>query len=372
MNPEAYLHHTWIISPVGTSLLTAGASKELFNLLRKAANYGRDDFSTVELDTVRVRIKDVQNTLQGVPATERWNMGAELNGILAIDAIGPEFSHVILHTDTFLGKECANIVANRLKNLGVRHAEAQLVEGLKTTSQDDFAFGIDNLIYWCDQMLPSLRASGNRVVFNLNGGFKSVQAYLQTLGMIYADEICYVFETPGAPLLRIPRLPLRFSSEPLEQYRGLFVRLAAGNDTVEMAAVSALPASYIESRDGLACLSAWGKLAWNSEKERILSESLIEQPGLQIAPSFAADFVKRTDNHERVALQEALAKAAVQWRDSGLKGLRADPGLLYETYSGKGDIGHFRVGKLRISCEPAGAVLQLRHCGQHDYVNDNP
>jgi hypothetical protein len=48
------------------------------------------------------------------------------------------------------------------------------------------------------------------VVFNLTGGFKSLNGYLQTVAMISADRCAFLFE--GAPeLMEIPRLPVRLA-----------------------------------------------------------------------------------------------------------------------------------------------------------------
>jgi hypothetical protein len=59
------------------------------------------------------------------------------------------------------------------------------------------------VIRWCQDTLPGYRESGYHIVFNLTGGFKSIQGWMQTLGMFYADEIVYIFET-GKELLPGP------------------------------------------------------------------------------------------------------------------------------------------------------------------------
>jgi hypothetical protein len=209
-------------------------------------------------------------------------------------------------------------------------------------------------------------------LFNLVGGFKSLQAYLQMLGMIYADEICYLFESPGSPLLRIPRLPIHFDLEPLRQSAALMARLATGA-IVREEDVSVLPSIYVEIDGGYAVLSTWGKFVWNSEKQNLLSGTLLEHPGIRYEHAFKKDYERCKEAPQRVAFQEAIAKAAVLWAENGLKELRRDGGLQYETYQNRKEIGHFRVDKgRRISCLPDGDTLVLRHMGSHDYVNDNP
>ena len=81
------------------------------------------------------------------------------------------------------------------------------IDDLNTSSLEEFRLGIDELIKWCVGTLPGYRASGYKIVFNLVGGFKALHGYMQTLGMFYADETVYIFET-SRELLSIPRMPV--------------------------------------------------------------------------------------------------------------------------------------------------------------------
>src|SRR5690606_32381980 len=125
-------------------------------------------------------------------------------------------------------------------------------------------------------------------------------------------------------------------------------------------------------------LSEWGELSWNKVKQEILSKALITLPYISYLPSFIRDFKNTQRSKDKVQLQETIGKISCVLQENNgdisyLKGGRAG-GLLYDNYSGKNShLGHFRIGRsLRVSCEYKNQVLELRHYGEHDYVNDNP
>lgn len=362
-----------IVSTVGTSLLTNGASPATVALLRDTANFAVKDYSSDKLRQVDERILEVRQQLDASGTVEVRRRSAELNGILALAASDSADIHYLLCTDTYQGRQAAEVVRNWLATHGCQTVAAQPLDGLNTASQEEFAAGIDSLLHWCDQTLPNLRRQGYRITFNLVGGFKSWQAYAQTLGMVYADEICYIFESKDSPLLRIPRLPVKFDDEPLKRHAAAVARMASAGENVPVSDVHDLPEAYLDIMDGKATLSVWGKLAWNQAKTEILAGDLIEQPSLVFETSFLRDFADRKDSSERVALQESLAQAGYSWNRGGLAALRKHTGLLYEMYADKNGIGHFRVNQgFRVSCEVAGSNLRIRHYGPHDYVNKTP
>jgi hypothetical protein len=85
-----------------------------------------------------------------------------------------------------------------------------------------------------------------RVTFNLVGGFKSLQGYMQTLGMLFADESVYVFEGERE-LLRIPRLPLDIDSscrKTMEENLLLFRRLSFASEGVSSTECAGLPKCF--------------------------------------------------------------------------------------------------------------------------------
>jgi putative CRISPR-associated protein (TIGR02619 family) len=325
----------------------------------------------VDLSQVQGRIAEIEGGLPGATENEVRRMSAELNGILALGTPAREGLHYLLHTDTYQGAETARLAAEWMRQSRFS-VITQVLEGFSTASRAAFSQGIDYLLRWCEETLPQLKKQQHHIIFNLVGSFKSLQAYAQTLGMFYADEVVYLFESKDAELIRIPRLPIAWDTKGLAEHAAAVARLAHG-DVLARTLLAGLPEAYLEIDGEDATLSDWGELAWNRNRKTLLAEELLEQPGLIFSAEFRRDYERRRDPLERTALQEALAKTAVLWAAGGLGRLRADGGLRYEEYVNKSGIGHFRINDdLRVSCERADARLRLRHFGPHNYVNDNP
>ncbi|HLJ54449.1 MAG TPA: hypothetical protein VKT77_05370 [Chthonomonadaceae bacterium] len=356
------MHHTYVVSTVGTSLLTNGADEQTRRLLWKTANLREPEYAEADRLAVQERAHAVRARLEAASDAEAQKLSAELNGALTRRAAGPEYSHYLLATDTHQGALTAELVRDRLRAAGCREVTIVPLERLNTRSQQDFSRGIDRVLEWCDQTLPALREQGGRIVFNLAGSFKSLQAYAQTIGMIYADETVYIFE--GGDLLTIPRLPIAFDTAPMRRHAGLLARLAQ-YDVVAAAEAADLPDAYLDRDGDQVCLSAWGTLAWNANKREILGGALAAQPGIAYLPSFQADF-QRLLPAARAACQEAIARAARLYAEGGVAKLRADGSLRYSAMKGHAGIDHFRVDRGdRITCTATAAGLELRHCGRH-------
>lgn len=364
-----------IITTIGTSLLTNGVSEELKKLLSETANFKEDEMEPEQISKIKDRVREIQSKLSGADITAVKRMSAELNGVLTyIDPEGGEtYSHYLLYTDTFQGELAVKIVSEWLQEHGTPQAISIKLEGLSTRDRSAFAKGIDFLLGFCDNTLPELKRQNHRIIFNLVGGFKSLQAYAQTIGMIYADEIIYIFEGAGSKLITIPRLPIQFEIEKLKSHAATITRMAQTSEPISSSELQDLPEAYLEIADDLAALSAWGKLAWNQNRREILGGDLLQQPGLAYEEGFRRDYKGCQNENDRVALQETLAKVSSLWKEGGLGKLRADRGLQYEQLARHPGIDHFRdnLGR-RVSCEVQGRHLHLRHYGSHDYVNNKP
>ena len=364
---------TALISTMGTSLLTNGADTETRALLSHTANTAQADLTDAQKAAIQNRTARVREALQQASPQAVAALSAELNGVIKITESETVAQHYLLHTDTFQGRITAELVADWLRANGSAPVTVCCLEHLTTANQDAFQQGMDSLLQWCDTTIPALREQRYRIVFNLVGGFKSMQAYMQTLGMLFADETTYIFEAPGSALLRIPRLPLQWT--PLSDTQAaLLARLVSADTFVPRSEIGDLPDAYLTPfESGSYCVSYWGKAVWLSKRRDIFADRLLPQPGLEYAPSFMDDFRKTTDPRLRCDLQEALAKASVLWREGGLTALRKDGGLLYETYRNSNGIGHFRLNDgERVSNTVKADRLILRHFGTHDHVEKNP
>ena len=308
-------------------------------------------------------------------------LSAELNGLYGLyhgqfPRSGHDI-HFLIATDTALGQKAAEVIAQFLRKSGLT-VVVYTPPDLSTASRDTFSRGVKALIRQCEETIPKYRDSGYRIIFNLTGAFKSLQGYLNIVGMFYADEIVYIFET-GSQLLSIPRLPIRVSTDILREYRVELALMAQGH-LYPWEEVGDIPTGLLDLDEaGNATLSDWGLLIWNRVRHELLGDDLLPFPRIQYESSFRKDF-KKAHPGERVKLQEALAKVASLLEDhhGDTAALKRDTGLQYDVYAGKTTrdgrpIGHFRISdSRRVSCTVEDGALCLRHYGEHDYVNNNP
>ncbi|MBK6433565.1 CRISPR-associated protein [Candidatus Amarolinea dominans] len=372
----------FVLSTVGISPLlnaldsTEGAWRQKFNQATNAARLPDDvEAKAQELAqrvTARLRAGDV---------VVNRKLSAELNGIYGLydDKLptgGSGDIHFLVATDTALGRLAAAIICDFLRSQGLT-ADVYIPAALSTADPLTFSSGMKQLIRWCEDTIPGYRSAGYHVVFNLTAAFKSLQGYLSIMGMFYADEMIYIFET-GSKLLSIPRLPLQIDVGALRESRVELAMMAQGH-VYAVEQVSGVPAGLLDiDESGSASLSDWGALVWNRVREELLGADLLPFLRLQFTDQFRKDF-KGADAQQRTEVQESLARVSGLLEDSAgdSASLKRDGGLLYEVYrnqfsqSGR-PIGHFRVTQgRRISCTVEDGALRLRRYGEHA-INDNP
>ena len=274
-----------IVSTCGTSLLTNGASGELGGVLRRTANDREGELSPEDKKTLDARMAECGQRLERSSLEEARNLSAELNGLLGFyegqPSRGREDEQIFVHTDTYQGERTAEM----LRAWGVAQgmvASTLRVGSLNTKRLEDFHEGMGHLVEWCQETLPGYRETGYRVIFNLVGGFKTLQGFMQTLGMFFADESVYVFEGERK-LLRIPRLPVALDAgarEVMRRRADLFRRLSW--TTLPQASCAELPETLIYTLGDLCELSPWGKLLWGSFRRELYGETILPAPSPKI------------------------------------------------------------------------------------------
>lgn len=279
--------------------------------------------------------------------------------------------HYLIHTDTITGELSAKYVKKMMEDDDYKQVNLVKIDGLNTQDTLQFNQGIKNLFHWLNENMPTSN-SHTEIIFNLTGGFKSLQGYMNTAGMLYADKIIYIFET-NADLVEIDKLPIVLDKQTIESNAKNFL-LAEVMGTVEAKFLEHIIPIYKQEIDDVAELSPIGLLAWLEFKKEILEQNLLSFDSLEYQPSFKDDF--KDKKRDVVKLQEVLAKVSYLWQQNNgnIAVLKSDGGLQYENFKGKNaDIGHFRVTQeTRVSCVIRDGKLVLRHFGEHDYVNDNP
>ncbi len=270
-----------ILSPCGTSLLTNGVPEELRKLVFKHANAPKP-VSGAEGDLLTRHLEARRAEFPGLSPPEAARLSAEINGLYRLYAghfaKGQKDTHLLLATDTWLGKETAQMVKAWLKQQGIGDVQVwDDIGGLRTDSLENFHCAVADLVRRLHETLPGYAQGGYRIIFNLTGGFKSIQGVLQTLAQFYADEAVYIFET-SSELLRIPKLPVVLDILPsIKRHLKVWRRLALGLP-VNLGECRKLPDSFLLNIGGEVVLSPWGELIWQQGKRQVYEERFWEPP----------------------------------------------------------------------------------------------
>jgi putative CRISPR-associated protein (TIGR02619 family) len=382
-----------VISTVGTSLLTnqldgdfeSGWSTRLqatANYSDKEVNYYEDVLAIIETlkdraiqklysDPERKIINDDVDAIRGA--------SAELNGIYGLYQEqldqGNQDIHWLIATDTAQGRVTAEIVESFLKNQGLINASTYIPPELTTASSHSFSQGIAKLIPWMQDIILPYKNIQYQICFNLVGGFKALQGYFNTIGMFYADEIIYIFEGANE-VITIPRLPIKVDQSQVEPYKVQLAMMGVAEILTFWEEARKVPNTWVLADGQEMTLSTWGQLIWNQCKDDLLSQKLLKFPKLDYQSSFLTDYQDKKEANEKIKLQEVLARVSclLNKHKDGISALKKDGIIRLRKYEGKNkNIDHFDLPKgRRVSCITVNDTLQLRHYGEHDYVNNNP
>lgn len=334
-----------IVTSCGTSLLTNGAAPAVRSQLISLANCRRSDGDAEAEALIAARAKLVGRRLSEVADIDAARaLSAEINSLIAFEASeGPLATdhHILVHTDTLQGEATANLVGDWLQR-GGRVVRLMTVPGLRTADLDEFRAALADLAKVLVDEIPGWRDRGASVHFNLTGGFKGMQGFLQALGFVLADEVLYLFEGSKA-LLRIPRLPLTLAADSqLLAHFNLLRRLAYG-EVLPETAVRDLPETLTLMIDNEAVLSPWGQALFAELTKTGYRKRLLEPISSRL--SFGRQFIDAVDRlpPDRLAqINRQLDRFAAYleaWRplakSLGFKALKGDPvsGLTHEIYA---------------------------------------
>jgi putative CRISPR-associated protein (TIGR02619 family) len=324
------MNQTFLLSLVGTSLLTNIAKND--PLIRRHANCrDRAEVPAADVAALDGFVARAEVMLAAASPTEAAILSAELNTLQKLLGASPVgvHQHVLICTDTWLGSRCAELVRSWLTQRG-DVVELMRVSDLRTTTLEELQRAFADIARWCDEVISGYRDAGYRIVFNLTGGFKGVQGFMQTLAYFYADETVYTFE--GAELMRIPRLPVKITvDDTVRDNLAAFRRMALGLPVEDAAAAGiAEPLQFV--LDGERCLSSWGELVWNQSRPALYGERLWPSPSPRVV--FGKAFAASTGdlNAERLRILNERLDDAVRFveakksiRRLDLKQLKGSP-----------------------------------------------
>jgi len=362
-----------IISTVGTSLITNPAEKEQQNILYKYSNCNETDCPDEIKDLIGKLFPKVLQKLYSSDANSQRRLSAELNGILGFykESLSDHEQdlHFLICTDTYQGRKSAEVIKDFL---GKHKIPTEIIQPkkLSTKNKDDFSEGIKELLKWFDETIYGYRKAEYQIVFNLTGGFKSLQGYLNTIAMFYADKIIYIFESDQSDLIEIPRLPIQIDLEPFKKNKEKILLLNA-NKIYETRDFVEFPESAFDSIDGKLILSVWGEVIWNKVKYDLFDD-LPHLPFIEYHNNFFEKYREIVDKKQRLKLLETIAKVSVMLEESKGNSNNLSQGsikfspLESQTFEGQ-QVYHFRVNLgLRINCIKKGNKLLLTDFGTHD------
>ena len=282
-----------IVTTCGISLLTNTLQREHPKWLYSLANAREQELSPADREAVGQLAQRASEVLAAADAKRARELSAELNVIVGFygahwPAAAKSDIHYLLHTDTFLGRLAAEILAAWLRRWSTT-VELYEVDALTVRNTDELHWGVSKLVEWCVKVVRPFREQQYHVVFNLTGGFKAVHGILNTLGMIYADEIVYIFEGQS-DLVRIPRLPVRLDAEEtIRRHLRAFRRMAIGM-SIPPEEAAGIPEALVLTTGSGVSLSGWGKLVWEETWRSLYQEQLLEPPieRIRYGPRFAS------------------------------------------------------------------------------------
>ena len=376
----------YIISTVGTSILTNMINRTTegtsFGILNQSANLKDDELVQV------TNSQTVIDTLAGRAESElkknndqiNRKISAELNGIYGIYGgnlpASSQDRHCLICTDTAQGQVTGNLIKDFLETRGFP-AEIVVPSQLSTRDTDVFTAGIKDLIKWLENNVSWQQDSAqDEVIFNLVGGFKSLQGYMQTFGTFYANTSVYIFEG-SSQLIEIPRLPIKIDTSVIENHILEFAMMAAG-EMYPVQKLGGIPETLLEPvvDNGItvAGLSAWGELIWSRAKADLLAKALLPFSRLEYLSRFYADFNNENAPKARLELQETLAQVAYALdTNNGSTESLTEGGLRFKPLNKFPGIFTFRVARgIRVSCSKGNGTLKLHRYGPRNTVHNNP
>ena len=268
----------FILSTCGTSILTNGVDNELRKSIIKYTN--KSDWSEIPQEVateLKLHFKKREEELLAATNDDILKLSAELNGLLTWQAqddyqADKQDVYALLATDTVFGKQTAHIIQSWLEKKGY---QVTLIEssGVNTGNLAQFRSGLSGLVQTFIHTLEGYKNSHYKIIFNLTGGFKSLNGFLQAMSTIYADESFYLFEG-SKDLLYIPKLPFQFNAretvaKDLRSFRRLSQELPISQEDRQ-----AIPDILLFDIDDEVTLSEWGELLWQSSYKQLYKEKL--------------------------------------------------------------------------------------------------
>lgn len=286
-----------IFTTCGTSILT-NIAKEMnipMNFLYEYSNKKESDKNTIGTEARESIEKIIHKAFErilesNISIHDIRKLSAEMNGLFEFfQENGQNDSrnmHYLIHTDTWLGKESALILKNWMQEVMDMNVDTISATNLQTSNSYEFQAACSDLAYEIWQRID-LKDRSQDVYFNLTGGFKAIQAFLQSIAQLIGAESFYIFETSNK-IINFPKLPIKIDffdvfKNHLKLFRKLSINRKLENKIQLTQAeteneIREIPDTLYFYYENMFDLSAWGLLCWEEEKERLYSEKVLEPP----------------------------------------------------------------------------------------------
>lgn len=318
--------HRAVVTLCGTSLLTNTApDREMRGWLTANSNKKKSDFTADDRVKLDAHIDHAREVLFAADMEGAQKLSAELNALIEMyrkemNRRGRDAQY-LLHSDTHIGERTAEVLKDWLEKHGFSVQLLHVIQGMTTDNSEDFHWGVSELAGFCDEWIRPLRGR-SRVVFNLAGGFKATQGILNTLGMLYADELIYIFERGG--LIRIPRLPVTMDADSaVGKHLPIFRRMSLGIPA-SREEVDGIAEALLWPEDNSFTLSGWGGVAWLTARDHYYAKGLLASPidQIQYGPNFERSVANSGFNDRIVKINERIDDLAAFILSNGKKNLK--------------------------------------------------
>ncbi len=290
----------FVLTTCGTSLLTNGADAATRKLLGATANAQTNELDPEQISLFAALGERKRIELETASIGDAARMSAELNGLLAFYNFNPsaqdrrQDTHMLLASDTHAGQLTRELASGWLTSNGFLRVSPLDIGGLRTDSLANFRLATVDLLENIEALTTAHREAHSTIHFNLAGGFKSVNAFIQTLGALWADEVFFIFES-SRELMRIPGLPVQLDLAPtVRQHLAGFRRLYSLGQ-LPAGAVSGLPSGLLLEVGGQAALNTWAQAAFVKVREELYAERL--WPAWDSRVEFGQNFESSVQGH---------------------------------------------------------------------------
>ncbi len=301
----------FIVTPVGISILINGL-REKVKEINSFANFQENDTSPEFIKFKKEfepQFLAFKQELYKLSDNELKILSAELHALLKFyeKERSQNNFHQLIITDTYLGRKSADLIKQIIetKNLGIVNSYSP--KGLKTNDVQEFQTALSDLVKELSSQLELYKQQNYEIIFNLTGGFKSINSFLQTMASLWADRSIYIFEKTEE-LLIIPKLPIKVDEQIFRENINLFRKLEL-ELPVNINEINYLPKTLYYDIAGEYTLTEWGELVWQKIKQELYKENLLAPltEKIDYSSEFKKDFEKLSKEEKR-QLNEKIDK----------------------------------------------------------------